>query len=109
MKKRKVQFIKIPRYNGKHEVFKHETHDVPELLIPALKEIRAYMRAYDNMKKATAKLTPIMVKAFKSTSVDDLLDVGDFFSRLHIFSARHFFERAFRLDPSQMKKRGLTS
>ena len=105
----KRQYIKIPRYNGKHEMFIEETSHVPELLAPALKEIRAYLRAYGRMKKATTKLLPIMTKAFKSRSVDDLLDVGDFLSRLHVSSAHYFFERAFRLDPSQMKKRGLTT
>jgi cytochrome c553 len=105
----KRQYIKIPRYNGKHEVWIEETNSVPELLTPALKEIKAYLRAYGRMQKATKKLLPVMTKAFKSRSVDDLLDIGDFLSRLHISSAHYFFERAFRLDPSQMKKRGLTS
>ena len=109
MTKRKVQFIKIPRYDSNHKVFLEETNNLPELLAPALKEIRAYLKAYGKMKKATAKLLPIMKKAFKSRSVDDLLDVGDFLSRLHVSSAHYFFERAFRLDPSQMKKRGLTT
>ena len=104
MENYKAKFVKIPRYNANHEVLKYETHDIPELIVPALKEIRAYIKAYGQMKMAITKLQPAMIEAFKSKSVDDLIDVGDFLSKLHIFSAHYFFERAFKLDPSKMNK-----
>ena len=100
----KTKFLKIPRYNGKHEVFKYETHPVPERLAPALKEIKAYMRAYARQEKAAKALTPALCDAFKSRTPDDLLEMGDFLTRLHLWSAHYFFERAFKLDPSKIRK-----
>ena len=102
---RKAKPLNIQRYNRDCQPDRIDEVYLPKPLSHNRKQIAAYQKALKVKKKAEAKLIKILARVYKLNDIDDILSVADIFNKLHISGCQFLYEKVYKLEEADKKKK----